>query len=66
MVSSIQPPNPKLIKIIRLRIKQLIPPSGIGDVGSCTRADEVVSEVRDNIALELMSQWCGLPESTKQ
>jgi hypothetical protein len=25
-----QPPNLKLIKIIRLRIKQLIPPSGLG------------------------------------
>jgi hypothetical protein len=54
MVSSIQPPNPKLIKIIRLRIKQLIPPSGLGEVGSSTRADEVVDEVRDNIAPELM------------
>jgi hypothetical protein len=45
--------NLKLIKIIRLRIKQLVPLSVLGEVGSSTRADEVVREVRGNPTLKL-------------
>jgi hypothetical protein len=50
MVSSMQPLNLKMIRIIRLRIKQLIPPSGLSEAGSNTRADELVGEVRGNAA----------------
>jgi hypothetical protein len=66
MVSPMQPLNHKLIKIIRLMVKQLIPSSGLGEVGGSTRADEVVGEVCDNIALELTRLWRSLPKSTKQ
>jgi hypothetical protein len=66
MVSSMQPLNLKLIKIIGLRIKQLVPLSDLGEVGSNTRADEVVGEVCGNPTLELTRQWRSLPESTKQ
>jgi hypothetical protein len=66
MVSSIQPLNLKLIKTIRLRIKQLVPPSGLGEVGSSTRADEVVGEVCGNPTLKLTRRWGSLPESTKK
>jgi hypothetical protein len=36
MLSSMQPLKLKLIKIIRLRIKQIIPMSGLGEAGSST------------------------------
>jgi hypothetical protein len=42
MESSMHPMNLKMIKIIRLRIKQRFPPSGLGEVGSNTRANEIV------------------------
>jgi hypothetical protein len=66
MVSSMQPLNLKLIKIIRLRIKKLVPQSDLGKVGSSTRADEVVGEVRGNPTLEPTRRWRSLLESTKQ
>jgi hypothetical protein len=66
MVSSMQPLNLKLIKIIRLRIKQLVPQSDLGKVGSSTRADEVVGEVHGNPTLEPKRRWHSLPESMKQ
>ena len=66
MVSLMQPPNLKLIKIIRLRIKQFILPNGLGEVGDNTRADEVVSEVCDNAVPEL-TRWCrSLPKLMKE
>jgi hypothetical protein len=61
-----QPPNLKLIKIIELRIKQLIPPSGLGEVGDSTRVDEVFGKVCDNTTPELTRRWCSLPKSMKQ
>jgi hypothetical protein len=40
--------------------------SGLGEVGSSTKADEVVGAVHDNVAPERTRPWCSLSESTNQ